>query len=131
MESQGRGIVNYCSVPGKAAGKKCFSLLDVDEVVFETDGKFTIIQKVDGRESHLLVNNGEIEKEKLEASGYDKSWLEKQLKDGGYNDMKNIFCAEYTPERDFYIIDMQGNIRNENQKDELEKVGEKDREGIV
>lgn len=119
LKSNHLGIAQFRA---KLRERNIFSLLDVDEVVFETDGKFTIIQKNDGKESHLLVNNGEIEKEELEASGQDKEWLEKQLKDLGYEDLKDIFCAEYTPERGFYIIDTKGNIMNKNKKGEMKKV---------
>lgn len=128
LKSNNLGIAQFRA---KLREGNIFSLLDVDEVVFETDGKFTIIKSDKGLESHLLVNNGEMEKEELEASGHDKSWLEKQLKDLGYNDIKDIFCAEYTPKRGFYIIDMQGNIMNKNKKNEVEKVEVKDIEGIV
>lgn len=103
-----------------------FSLLDVEEVVFETDGEFTIIQKKEGSEAYLLVSNGEIVKTELEDSGHDEEWLKNNLNDLGYTKLKEIFCAEYTPKRGFYIIDMEGNIMNKNKKGEVKKIDEID-----
>lgn len=103
-----------------------FSLLDVDEVVFETDGEFTIIKKKDGSESYLLINNGEIVSEELEASGHDENWLKEHMDKLGYNEIKEIFCAEYTPKRGFYIIDRDGNIMSKNKEGEVNKIDEID-----
>ncbi len=88
----------------KLRESEIYSLLDVDEVVFETDGKFTIIKRKEGNESYLLINNGEIAEKVLEECGYDTDWLNQQLTDLGYDEIDKIFCAEYTPERGFYII---------------------------
>lgn len=96
----------------KLRESQIFSLLDVDEVVFETDGKFTIVEKKQTPESYLLVNNGEIAEDMLKEAGRDKKWLEKELAGLGYTEIKKIFCAEYTPERGFYVIDVDGAIRN-------------------
>lgn len=87
-----------------------YSLFDVDRVTFETDGKFTIIKKRSGKESYLLVNRGEIVEKELEESGHDEAWLKEQLNDLGCDELDKIFCAEYTPEKGFYIIDTEGYI---------------------
>lgn len=89
-----------------------FSLLDVNEVLFETDGELTIHKKKVKEASFLLVNNGEILEDSLKEAGVDKEWLTQQLTDLGYPEIKKIFCAEYTPDRGFYIIDEEGNISN-------------------
>lgn len=114
----------------KLRESEIFSLLDVDEVVFETDGEFTIIKKRKGSESYLLVNNGEIVEEKLEESGHDEEWLKKHLSDLGYKKLKEVFAAEYTPERGFYIIDMDGNIMNKNKQGEVNKIDEVDMDKV-
>lgn len=99
----------------KLRESEIFSLLDVQEVVFETDGKFSIVDKKEKPESYLLVNNGAILGDALQEAGYDQKWLEKELQALGHSDIKKIFCAEYTPERGFYVIDMDGNILNGRQ----------------
>ena len=95
-----------------------FSLLDVNEVVFETDGELTIIKKKEKEDSYLLVNNGDILEDNLKEANHDKKWLEQELAGLGYSEIKKIFCAEYTPNRGFYIIDMDGSILNKQQAPE-------------
>ncbi len=110
----------------KLRESEIFSLLDVDEVVFETDGEFTIIKKSKGSESYLLISNGDIVKEELESSGHDEDWLNKHLGELGYEKYDELFAAEYTPERGFYVIDKEGNIMNKNKEGEVNKVDEVD-----
>lgn len=91
-----------------------YSLFDVDEVIFETDGKFTFIKKHrEGEGSYLVVSNGEISEKIVAECGHDTAWLKQQLTALGYGEVEKVFCAEYTPGRGFYVIDMQGNIRND------------------
>nr|WP_158712864.1 DUF421 domain-containing protein [Parabacteroides pacaensis] len=94
------------------------SLLDVNEVVFETEGELTIIQKKEKEDSYLLVNNGDILEDNLKEANHDKKWLEQELAGLGHSEIKNIFCAEYTPNRGFCIIDMDGSILNQQQAPE-------------
>lgn len=108
----------------KLRESEIYSLLDVNEVVFETDGKFTIIKKRDGSESYLLISNGEVVEKELEESGHDEEWLNKHLAELGYEKFDNVFCAEYTPKRGFYIIDTDGNIMNKNKEGEVNKIDE-------
>ncbi len=108
----------------KLRESEIYSLLDVEEVVFETDGKFTIIKHREGSEAYLLVNNGDIVKKELEDSGHDEDWLRKNLSELGYDKLDKIFCAEYTPKRGFYIIDTDGNIMNKNKEGEVNKINE-------
>lgn len=97
----------------KLREKEIYSLLDVDEAVFETDGKFTIIKKKEGNPSYLLVKNCEINEEALKEAEKDENWLKDTLNGYGYPDIKEILAAEYTPDRGFYIIDKKGNIKTE------------------
>lgn len=100
----------------KLRESEIYTLLDVDEVVFETDTEFTIIKNNKGSESYLLINNGDIVKEELKSSGHDENWLNKNLTDLGYEKYDDLFAAEYTPERGFYVIDKEGNIMNKNKE---------------
>jgi len=114
----------------KLRESEIFSLLDVDEVVFETDGEFTIIKKNKGSESYLLISNGDIVKEELKSSGHDENWLKKHLSDLGYENYDELFAAEYTPKRGFYVIDKDGNIMNKNKQGEVNKVDELDMDKV-
>ncbi len=89
-----------------------YSLMDVDEVRFETDGKFTIFKHTEHSPSYLLVNNGEVIKENLEEIEKDEEWLKTELDKLDFSDIKDIYCAEYTPQKGFYIISMDGEIMN-------------------
>ncbi len=110
----------------KLRESEIYSLLDVEEVVFETDGKFTIIKKRNGSESYLLISNGEVVEKELEESGHDEQWLKKNLIELGYEKYDKVFCAEYTPKRGFYVIDIEGNIMSKNKTGKVNKVDEID-----
>lgn len=114
----------------KLRESEIFSLLDVDEVVFETDGEFTIIKKNKGSESYLLISNGDIVKEELKNSGHDENWLKKHLNDLGYEKYDELFAAEYIPKRGFYVIDKDGNIMNKNKEGEVNKIDEVDMDKV-
>ena len=63
-----------------------FSMFDVDDARFETNGKLTVSLKRNISESYLFVNNGSI--------------LQSSLV---YEDIDSLFCVEWTPGKGFYI----------------------------
>lgn len=85
-----------------------FSMFDVDEVRFETNGKLTVSVRSDISESYLFVNNGSILRSSLLNAGKTEDWLRKQLKKNGYEDPGDLFCVEWTPEKGFYITPKDG-----------------------
>lgn len=85
-----------------------FSMFDVDEVRFETNGKLTVSVRSDISESYLFVNNGSILRSSLLNAGKTEEWLRKQLKNNGYEDPGDLFCVEWTPEKGFYIAPKDG-----------------------
>lgn len=92
--------------------KGIFSMFDVDDVRFETNGKLTVSKKGDTSESYLMVNNGSILKTSLAEAGKDEKWLLRELKEQGYDDLSKLFCAEWTPRKGFYIASGDGQIRH-------------------
>lgn len=80
-----------------------FSMFDVDEVRFETNGKLTVSVRSDISESYLFVNNGAVLQSSLINSGKTEDWLRKQLKQHGYEELEELFCVEWTPGKGFYI----------------------------
>ncbi|MCC8146744.1 MAG: DUF421 domain-containing protein [Bacteroidales bacterium] len=126
MEIMKKNNLSMDQFRAKLRESDIFSLHEVEEVVFETDGEFTIIKKKNGSESYLLINDGKIVEEELEETGHDKEWLVKNLKELGYDKIEEIFCAEYTTKRGFYIVDMEGNIMKKNKKGEVHKIDEVD-----
>ena len=74
-----------------------FSMFDVDDVRFETNGRITISRRNEPPESYLLVNGGKVMEDALERSGKGKRWLLRHLRQAGYPDAEKLFCVEWTP----------------------------------
>lgn len=103
-----------------------YSLLDVDDVRFETDGQITVLRKRDTPESYLLVSNGEILEETLKDASRSSEWLESELNKLGFPDLQNLFCVEWVPGRGFYIVDMDGKIQNKTKKSKVKELDKDD-----
>lgn len=86
-----------------------FSMLDVNDVRFETNGQLTVSKKKSKSESFLFVNNGSILQSSLECSGKTEEWLKSNLSRQSYSDIDELFCVEWTPGRGFYVTQ-----KNEN-----------------
>lgn len=102
--------------------KGIFSMFDVDDVRFETNGQLTVSVEGETSESYLFVNNGSVLKSSLKHSGKDEQWLKIQLKKLGFDNIQDLFCVEWTPRRGFYIATKTGEIKKGNidvSKDDL------------
>lgn len=80
-----------------------FSMFDVDDVRFETNGKLTVSLKDKISESFLFVNNGAVLESSLMNAGKTTEWLDKELAKIGYSDTSKLFCVEWTPRKGFYV----------------------------
>ena len=74
-----------------------FSMLDVDDVRFETNGRLTVSRRGDRSQSYLLVNNGAVLESSLRNAGKSEQWLKESLGKLGYDDPGDLFCVEWTP----------------------------------
>jgi uncharacterized membrane protein YcaP (DUF421 family) len=54
--------------------------------------------------SILLIDEGEVVDSGLKLAGKDGEWLKDSIKKAGYNDIKDIFCAEWSEKEGFYIV---------------------------
>ncbi|CAM3694946.1 DUF421 domain-containing protein [Cytobacillus oceanisediminis] len=54
--------------------------------------------------SILLIDEGEVVESGLKMVGKDGEWLKDSIKKAGYNDIKDIFCAEWSEKEGFYIV---------------------------
>lgn len=88
-----------------------FSMFDVDDVRFETNGRITVSRRNDPPESYLLVNGGRIVADALERSGKHERWLLRRLRRLGHPDPEKLFCVEWSPGRGFYIVPMEERTR--------------------
>lgn len=86
--------------------KGIFSMFDVDDVRFETNGQLTVSTRRSKSESFLLVNNGSVIDTALESAGKTEEWLKSSLKRQGYTDTDELFCVEWTPGKGFYVAKM-------------------------
>lgn len=84
--------------------KGIFSMMDVEDVRFETNGQLTVSPRNTKSESYLFVNNGSILDSSLDNSGKTMKWLEHSLATQGYPDINELFCVEWTPGRGFYVV---------------------------
>lgn len=91
--------------------EKIFSMFDVDDVRFETNGRLTASLESDISESYLLVNNGSIIPSSLDNCNKDKDWLISKLDRMGFTNTNDLFCVEWTPRKGFYIVTKDGQIQ--------------------
>lgn len=94
---------------GKLRQQGIYSMLDVESVCFDVDGQLSVSKKKDIPPAFLLINNGEIVEDNLERAKQSESWLKSELEKLDFTDLKKLFCVEWTPDRGFYIIDLEGN----------------------
>lgn len=80
-----------------------FSMMDVDDVRFETNGQLTVSTRNSKSESYLFVNSGSVLDSSLESAGKTEEWLKDNLARQGYPDVSELFCVEWTPGRGFYV----------------------------
>ena len=101
-----------------------YSLLDVDDVRFETDGQLTVFKQQRDALSYLLVSNGTILKETLLEAGREVDWLKSELNKVGFSDVTKLYCVEWTPHRGFYIVDKKGQIQTLTRKAKVKELEE-------
>ena len=92
-----------------------FDLDEIQTAVFEHNGKLSILPKAANRPvtpkdlqitaaaasiGVELIMDGRVMGENLSRVGRDANWLEKQLREQGYREAKEIFLAVYRPEEE-------------------------------
>lgn len=106
-----RNSLNIEELRAKLREDNIYSLLDVDKVRFETDGNLTVFKrKEEHHDSHLLVDEGELMKETLKEISLSETWLDNVFSQMGFDGYKDIFCAEWTPTRGFYVVSKKGQV---------------------
>lgn len=96
-----------------------FSMFDVDDVRFETNGQITVSRSNEPPESFLFVNSGKLLEGSLERSGKSKRWLMRHLEQLGYCDVEKLFCVEWTPEKGFYVVPLEDKRAKKSGRDEI------------
>lgn len=101
--------------------KNVFSFREVEYAILESNGMLTVLKKPEydvpvrrdlgltSRKVALpvtLINDGVVQEDNLKKSGYNMTWLEKQLRAQGYDKPEQVFYAEWDEERGMHIVPM-------------------------
>jgi uncharacterized membrane protein YcaP (DUF421 family) len=99
--------------------KDVFSLKEVEYAILETNGAISVLKKSDYQTpnrkdmklapqpvqlSTTLINDGEIIYDNLEEKNLTEEWLIEQLKEQGFDDVKDVFYAEYMKDEDLLVL---------------------------
>ena len=102
--------------------KGIFSMFDVEDVLFETNGAVTVLSPGKAAESHLLVNNGAIVEKGLLRCNKMRSWVLHNIKNNGFDGPHDLFCMEWTPHRGFYFVTYDGDVKRGKEEIAAEKI---------
>lgn len=102
--------------------KGIFSLFDLEDVRFETNGSITVSEIGHGRESFLIINNGELVLSTLSSLGKSTDWALRNVKRNGFDSPSELFCMEWTPHRGFYFVAKSGDVKRGNEEIAAEDV---------
>lgn len=91
--------------------KGIFSMFEVEDVLFESNGAVTVLLTGKASESFLLVNNGEFVESGLTQSGRSQTWALRVIKKNGFNSPAELFCMEWTPGKGIYFVTYEGHVK--------------------
>ena len=104
-----------------------FELDKIDYAILETNGQISFLANIKSsyvtnenmniklKENSLdinLIQDGKILYENLEIIGKTSKWLDKKIKEKGYNNYKEIFLFKYRSDKETIIYDYQKNTAN-------------------
>lgn len=79
----------------KLRGQGIFQLKLVKRAVLEQNGQLIVVQMGDENPKYPIITDGVIQGDVLETIGRDEEWLLATLKKDGYENVTDIFIAEY------------------------------------
>ena len=91
--------------------KGIFSMFDVDDVVFETNGAVTVLPTERTADSILFVNNGEIVESSLKRANCSRELVLRNIVRNGFKGPHELFCMEWTPRKGFYFVTFDGDVK--------------------
>jgi len=98
--------------------KGIFSIKEVKFAILEINGQLSVMKKenespvtpemlsIEPKEAaftHLIIDEGEIKSKALKAIEKDETWLRNELSKLGYDDIRNIYYAEWSLSDGFII----------------------------
>ena len=79
----------------KLRAQGVFSIRDVKSAILEQNGQLIIVRMGDENPKYPIVTDGVVQIEILETIGKTEEWLMDELKKEGFDDVSDIFIAEY------------------------------------
>ena len=79
----------------KLRAQGIFQLKDVKRAVIEQNGQLIVVKMGDENPKYPIITDGVVQVEILETIGKTEEWLTEQLKEEGFEEVSNIFIAEY------------------------------------
>ena len=79
----------------KLRSQSVFQLKDVKRAVIEQNGQFIIVRFGDENPKYPIITDGVVQTEILETIGKSEEWLMEELQKEGYDNVADIFIAEY------------------------------------
>ncbi|WP_079529442.1 DUF421 domain-containing protein [Halobacillus hunanensis] len=99
--------------------KDVFTIKDVQYAVLETDGSISVLKKSEHQTptrkdlnlplstvslSSIFISDGEVIWDNLKEAGFDKQWLQNELRNQSFSSVDQILMAEYTPGEQLFIM---------------------------
>lgn len=72
-----------------------YSVRKVKRAVLEQNGQLIIVLQDEENPKYPIITDGTVQTNILEAIDKDTDWLQEQLKEMGYENISDIFLAEY------------------------------------
>ena len=79
----------------KLRSQSVFQLKDVKRAVIEQNGQFIIVRFGDENPKYPIITDGVVQTEILDTIGKSEEWLMAKLEEEGYDNVADIFIAEY------------------------------------
>lgn len=79
----------------KLRSQGIFQLKEVKRAVIEQNGQLIVVRAGDENPKYLIVTDGVIQTEILDTIGKTEDWLNEELQKMGYDNISDIFIAEY------------------------------------
>ena len=79
----------------KLRSQGIFQLKDVKRAVIEQNGQFIVVRMGDENPKYPIITDGVVQTEILDTIGKSEEWLMAKLEEEGYDNVADIFIAEY------------------------------------
>ena len=87
--------ISAADVALKLRSQGVFQLKDIKRAVIEQNGQFIIVRMGDENPKYPIITDGVVQTEILDTIGKSEEWLMAKLEKEGYDNVADIFIAEY------------------------------------